>query len=139
MASNAVPFQGTLLNARDTVTSVVTNIGEVTSLNGPSGRASIIDVTHSQSAGVEKRMGLPDEGGISVGANLIFGDDGHNLLLNNRAAQSLDVYEIVFPDAGSNVWEFDANILSYAVNGSRNGYYAVTCDMEISGLVRRNP
>ena len=139
MASNAVPFQGTKLNAVDTALSQKTEIGEITSLNGPSGRASIIDVTHSQSTGVEKRMGLPDEGGISVGANLIFGDPGHDLLLTNREAQSLNTYDIEFNDSSNTVWEFDANILSYAVNGSRNGYYAVTCDMEISGLVRRTP
>lgn len=137
MASNAVKFQGTILSVVDTVASQATEVAEINSLNGPNGRAQIIDVTHSQSAAIEKLMGLPDEGSIAVGGNLIFGDAGHDELLARRQAQTLGGFEIAFSDAANTKWTFDANVMSYVTNGAANGAWQMNCDLEISGLVVR--
>lgn len=138
MASDAFSFQGTDLLALATSGTEVTSIGEVKGLNGPNGQAQINDVTHSKSVAIEKLMGLPDNGRITVNANLLHADAGHQLLHANREAQTRNKYRIDFADAASTKWEFDAFVMSYNPSGSANTPWDVNIDFEVTGGITRS-
>lgn len=131
----ALKFQGSIFNCVSGTDK--TAVGEVTSIGGPSGQANIIDVTHSLSAAVEKLMGLPDEGQVTLGLNLVLGDGGQDELLNRRQAQSEDSYDIEFPDAASTVWSFQGFCTGFSVDGSANEKWGATANVEVTGQVTR--
>lgn len=68
MSSNALESQGMTIARGDgaTPTEVFTTIPEVKSISGPDGSANEIDVTDLSSSAKEFRMGLQDEGNITL-------------------------------------------------------------------------
>ena len=62
-----VESQGTTLGRGDAASpEVFTSIGEVTQIGGPTGSATVIDISNLSSTRREKIMGLPDEGQVNI-------------------------------------------------------------------------
>lgn len=133
MTTNAVKFQGSTFEAKDGTDA--TTIGEVIACDGPSGQATIIDATHSGSTAREKVMGLPDEGRITLTCNYVQGDTGQSLLRTRRGNQTLDEYEITFPNNPTTNITFSAYCLGYSLSGSTDGKWDARVDLEVSGAV----
>lgn len=133
MTTNAVKFQGSVLNATETASTNVTAIGEVIGLDGPGGQAAIIDATHSTSTAKEKLMGLPDEGSLTVNLNYLENDAGQELLKDRRAAQTADGYTIVPPSPVTTKWVFDALVLGFSRSGAVDGKWTARAVLELTG------
>ena len=138
MTSQAIKFQGSALNAKATTGTDVTNIGEVNSVQGlGSGAAAEINVTHSLSQAKEFLMGLPDEGSVSLGCNLVLDDAGQQLLFTRRDAQTLDPYEVAFPAPLTNKWTFSAYVLSFGADAQEDQQWVGSIQLRISGPIVR--
>lgn len=133
MATNAVKFQGTAVKCTDGTNS--TTVGEVISIDGPNGQATIIDATHSGSSAREKVMGLPDEGRITMTLNYDPTDTGQSELRTRRNDQSLDTYDIELADAATTTLSFSAYCLGFSFSGGIDGKWDARVDLEVSGSV----
>jgi hypothetical protein len=135
MSSAALESQGTLLRRGDggAPTEVFTAIGEITDLTGPSGSASVINVSDLNSVAVEKRMGLPDEGQFTLTLNFLPQDVQHAALRTDRASKLLRNFEFVFTD--TTVWKFSAYVTGLSVSNSVDGTTNGNITLEISGPV----
>ena len=83
MPSTAITAQGITI-ARFGTTTFET-IPNVVSFQGPGGQASVIDVTNLASTAKEKRVGLRDEGQLSLSLHFNPDDTVHQGLRTDRA------------------------------------------------------
>ena len=133
MSSNAIEKQGVFFKFDGT------NVGEVTSFNGPGGSASVIDVSHLGSTRREKRMGLPDEGQISFDLNLVPNDAGQGKLRTARAARTLTGGELYLTDDSGTILSFDCYCTAFSIQGSVDDKVQGSVTLEITGEVNWSP
>jgi len=126
-----------LTAANGTLTPVTfSDIGELVTFDGPgSGTASIIDITHLKSTRKEKRIGLPDEGKMSLTLNLVPSDVGQLAAKASRDARTLKSYRVTLTDTPASVLTFSAYCLSFPISGGVDAKIAVKIDLEITGEV----
>ena len=136
--SEAVESQGTVIaiGAGDATTvlpatDTFADIGEVQTWDGPSGSASVIDVSHLASTRREKRMGLADEGQVSMTFNRVFSDAGQASALTARADRELRNFTITFSDG--TVGSFTGYVLEFSTSGGVDAVVAGTMTVEVSG------
>ncbi len=134
--------QGTVLYLSSDGTTVASTadanaIGSVTGFNGPSGSASIIDVTHLGSTAKEKMMGLPDEGQFSFDMTLDTGNAVQTRLRAARAARSLKKVVIKLNDSTDDKTKtkilFDGYVTNFSITGAVDDVLKATCQVEITG------
>ena len=113
-------------------------IGEVTGFNGPGGSASIIDVSHLGSTSREKRMGLPDEGQLSLDVNLLPGNAGQIALRNDRASRTKREAILTLTDTTNTTLTFDAYCTGFSIQGSVDNKIQASITLEITGAVTWN-
>lgn len=137
MSSNAIDAQGIVIAIGDgaTPTEAFTTIPEVKSFSGPGGSASVIDVTDLQSAAKEKRMGLQDEGQLTLSINYIPDNAVHQGLRTDRANQTKRNFRMTFTDTGATVWDFAAFVTGFSVSGGVDGVVEASVTLEISGAI----
>lgn len=137
MSSNALEAQGMTIARGDGASpEVFTTIPEIKSFTGPSGSASIIDVTDLSSAAKEKRMGLKDEGQISFNMSYIPSDTVHAALRADRSNRTLRNFQMTFTDASpATVWDFQAYVTGFSVSGGVDGVVESSVTLEISGEI----
>jgi len=117
-------------------------IGEVTDFNGPGGAAAVIDITHLGSTAIEKLIGLPDEGQLSMSLNYNATDTGQNGLKSDRAARVRNLYDILFHEftktdsAVPSRAAFFAYSQNFSANGAVNGKVSANSVLEITGAVQ---
>lgn len=133
MSSNAIESQGVLIKRWNG--SSFDTIPEVKSFTGPGGSAAVIDVTDLQSTAKEKRMGLADEGQLSLTINYIPDNAVHQGLRADRAARTENDFQIIFTDGLSTNWDFSAFVTAFSVSGGVDGVIEATVTLEITGSI----
>ena len=129
MASNAIESQGVTLTWNSEL------VGEITGFSGPGGSASIIDVSHLGSTRREKRMGLPDEGQLTLELSLVPGNAGQVALRNDRASRTQREVVLTLTDAGDTTLTFQAYCTQFSIQGGTDAKVAASVSLEITGAV----
>ena len=117
MSSNALVSQGMTIARGDGASpESFTTIPEVRAISGPDGSANEIDVTDLSSSAKEFRMGLRDEGNITLEMMFIPGNTVHAGLRTDRANRTLRNFRITFTDSPATVWSFAAYVQGLSVS-----------------------
>lgn len=139
MTTNAIKSQGTKFYIGDSVyTTSPTNyleVGEIQTVSGPTGQATVIDATHLSSEAKEKLMGLPDEGQVTLGGNYVDTDNGQDALLAARAAQEKRDFRITLSNGSG--FLFQGFVLSFNIDLGVDDKVSFSATIEISGPVSR--
>ncbi len=136
MSSSALETQGILFKRGDGGgTEIFTTVGEVFDIQGPDGEASEIDVTDFASTAREFKMGLKDEGRVTVQLYRVASDAEQNGLLSDRSAKTLRNFEIVLTDAGTLTLSFAAYVLGFSYSMSPDDSIKASVTLRISGAV----
>jgi predicted secreted protein len=137
MSSAALEAQGMELKIGNGASpEVFTAISEIKTFSGPSGSATVIDVTDLSSAAKEKRMCLADEGQLSFTINYIPSNTQHTLLRTQRANREETNFKLVFTDdSPSTTWSFSAFVTGFAVSGAVDAVVEANVTLEITGAI----
>jgi hypothetical protein len=139
MSSSALEAQGMVFRRRNGFSpDAFVAIPEIKSFSGPSGSASVIDVTDLSSAAKEKRMGLADEGQIQFTINYIPENAVHAGLRSDRANRTLRDFQMQYTDDGDTIWEFSGFVTGFSVSGAVDGVVEAQVTIEISGAIEEN-
>lgn len=134
MPSSAVPSQGITI-ARFGTTTFET-IPNVVSFQGPGGQASVIDVTNLASTAKEKRVGLRDEGQLSLSLHFNPDDPVHIAMRADRAANTRRQYKITFTDTTpAATWTFYGYVTQFSVQGGVDAVVEASVTIEIDGSI----
>jgi predicted secreted protein len=137
MASEAIDAQGIVI-ARGSGTGspeTFVTIPGIKSFSGPGGSASVIDVTDLQSTAKEKRVGLQDEGQLTLNINYTPDNAVHMGLRADLAAQTLRNFKMTFTDDGDTTWSFAAFVTGFPVQGGVDAVVEASVTLEISGAI----
>jgi predicted secreted protein len=139
MSTSALSSQGCTIHLSEGSPTSWAQITEVSSINGPSGSATIIDVTDLSSTAKEKTMGLMDEGQVTLDCNYLPDNAVHDRLRSARAAKELLAFKITFTDtAPATVFYFSAYVTGFAVTAGVDQALKVSVTLEITGAVRKD-
>jgi len=114
-------------------------IAEVMSFGGPSGSASVIDVTSLGSTAKEKLIGLRDEGQLTM--DLFFNTDTTALqkaMRADRASRTKRVYDIKYTDSTvtPSYDFFDAYVTGFSISGGVDDATKGSVTLEITSAVK---
>lgn len=136
MPTNALKSQGIFVRFGDGGSpEVFTAIGEVVSIEGPGGEATIIDATHLQSTAKEKLIGLPDEGRVTLNVNLVPGDVGQIQLRNDRLNATKRNYKITLTDSPATNLTFAAYCMGFSISSGVDDKVSASIQLEVTGAV----
>ena len=136
MSSSALDSQGMIIQwGSDASPQVWSTIPEVTEISGPGGQANEIDVTDLSSTAKEFRMGLQDEGQISLSMLWLPANTVHNNLRTDRANQTLRTFRIQFTDSPQTNWVFTAYVLGIEVSNAVDDVTRATTTLRVSGAI----
>lgn len=128
--------QGALLKRGDAASpEVFTTIGEIKSVQGPGGTATVIDTTNLSSTAKEKQPGLKDEGQITLEMNLDTADTMQTGLRTDRDNQTLRNFTLTLTDSPATVLSFAAYVLGFTINLAVDDIINASVTLEISGAV----
>jgi len=116
-------------------TAVAAAIEEVTSFSGPSGSASIIDVTHLDSTAKMKLVGLRDEGNLTLDLNFVATAAMQTKLREARAARTESNIAILFNDTGRTLAAMKCFVTGFSIGGSVDNKLTGSVTIEINGPV----
>ena len=136
MSSSALDSQGLIfsyLSADSPIT--YTAIPEITNIAGPGGQANEIDVTDLNSTAKEFRMGLQDEGSITLDILYIPGNAAHAALRTARAGQTLTGFQITFTDSPQTLWQFNGFVLGFEISNAVDDVTKASVTIRVSGAV----
>lgn len=134
MTTNAKIGHGVLFKiASGDSPSVMTSIGEITSVTPPAISRDAIDATHTASPEKWREFiaGLKDGGEASADINFVPGSDGHGLLMDQLDLDTPTECEIDFPDGSK--FEFDAILTGYAPSAPIDDKMTATVTFKVSG------
>lgn len=131
MSDSAIKAQGTQLKLGAGSPLVYTAIPEINSFNGPTGSASIIDVTDLGSTAKEKLTGLHDNGQLSFECNFIPDNAQHVALRAAKENSTMCQFQLIFSDGTT--WSFSALVTGFAVQGAVDGVVKASVTLDISG------
>lgn len=131
----SIESQGTKLYwSTSTAASTLHEIGEVKSFSGPSGSANVMDMTVLTSTAKEKRMGLPDEGQITLDCNLMTSAaGGQQLMRADRTARVARGFIIQLNDATTSRVRGVAYCTGFSISGSVDDVVKASITLEITG------
>jgi len=140
MSSSALDSQGMVIQWQNTGVSpnVYTTIPEVQEMSGPGGQANEIDVTDLSSTAKEFRMGLQDEGQISLTMTWIPTNTVHSGLRTDRANQTLRSFKILFTDSPQTTWTFSAFVLGLEMSAGVDDVVKATVTLRVSGSITQS-
>ncbi|MCC6347889.1 MAG: hypothetical protein IT388_11930 [Nitrospirales bacterium] len=118
-----------------TAASTAQKVGEVTGFNGPSGTASVIDVTNLDSTAKEKLIGLRDEGQISLDLSMSAADTGQVALRADRASRTKRAWVIQLTDTATTYIRGKGYCLGFSISGSVDNKIAASANIEITGAL----
>jgi len=138
MASAAIPAYGTLLKRETSFGSTVfVTVAEVKSMNGPSMKGDIIDVTTHSSAAAgawrEKISSLLDPGEIGFALNLVPASSGHKALLSDFTGRVKTNFKFVFPDVGLTEWAFTGYLTQFNAKAETDGVLEADVTVTLTG------
>lgn len=114
-----------------------TAIGDVVSISGPDGQATVIDATDLDSTFVEKIQGLPDGGSVSCVADYNPGDAQQAALQTDWAGQVTAAYDIAVPSTPALNLTFNGWCLQYAPQIDANNKVVLNFVILVQGVVTR--
>lgn len=136
MSSSALDSQGMLIQVGTSASPIIwSTVTEVSDISGPGGQAAEVDVTDLSSTAKEFRMGLQDEGQISLSMFWIPSQATHSTLRTARANQTLTNFQIIFTDSPQTIWRFTAFVLGLEINNSVDAATTATVTLRVSGSV----
>ena len=135
-SSSALSSQGMTIGIGDGASpEVFTTISEVNTIDGPGGQANEIDVTDLSSTGKEFKLGLQDEGDITLDINYIPGNTQHALLRTRRASGAIGNFRITFTDSPATTWTFAALVKGFSVSNAVDGVTTASVTLRVSGSI----
>lgn len=138
MSSLALDSQGMLIQLGSGASPQVwSTITEVTEIGGPGGQAAQIDVTDLSSTAKEFRMGLQDEGQITLSMAWIPTDTQHDALRTARAGQTLTAFRILFTDSPNTEWMFNAFVLGIEISNSVDEVTRASVTLLLTGAIEQ--
>jgi hypothetical protein len=118
---------------------VYTEVPDVTSVTGPDGTSTEIDVTALDSTAKEFLVGLPDSGNITV--EMIWGGEpspqtNQNLLRTAWTSQSLQSGQVRLSDSPQTKYQFSFYVMGWSLSGLEpDGAARATVTCRITGAV----
>lgn len=136
MSSSALESQGMTIQVGDAASpEVFTTIPEVTEIGGPGGQANEIDVSDLSSTGKEFRIGLKDEGQITLSMAWRPANAVHDGLWNDRTARTLRNFKLNFTDSPVSDWTFAAYVMGIEISNSVDDVTRASVTLRVSGAV----
>ena len=137
MSSSALESQGMTLEIQDTTTSPISynSIPDITEISGPDGSATEIDATDLGSTAKESKVGLKDEGQISLTINYRPANTYHAQLRTDRTNRTLRVFRLTFTDSPATVWTFSAYVMGFSITNAVDGLTQANVTLRISGTI----
>lgn len=136
MSSNALVSQGMVIKISDAASpEVYTTIAEVTSISGPGGSSTEIDVTDLSSTAKEKRLGLKDNGSINLAMNFIPGNTQHALLRTLSESGAARNFHLLFTDSPQTQWAFSAYVQELSIDNSVDSVTTASVVLLLSGAI----
>ncbi|HOD72243.1 MAG TPA: phage tail tube protein [Deltaproteobacteria bacterium] len=108
-------------------------IGEVTDWDGPGGSATMYETTHLQSEAKEKKIGLMDEGQLTLSINWEPSDAGQQAAREARAARTEKSFRLTYTD--NSTATFDGYVMGMSSSGGVDSKVSGSITIEISGPV----
>ena len=115
--------------------STAIEVGQVVSINGPSGSAGKIDVSNLGSTAKEFLMGLPDEGDISFDVIYDPSDTGQSLMFTDRGARTKKQIKIELNDTANTYLAAKGFCTGYSVAGAVDDAVKATLTVAITGAL----
>lgn len=113
-------------------------IGEVVSIDGPGGNADVIDVSDLESDYREKRIGLLDEGQVTIEFKYDPDDTGQEAARAARNTREVSTFRITCPDSPATTFTFQAYVSGFPLNFAVSDVIRGTMTLEITGGVTRS-
>ena len=125
----------TLTPASGTITPLEwIEIGEVVSHDGPGGSAAVYETTHLQSKAKEKKVGLPDEGQLTLAVNWCLAtDSGQQAASVARKDRTEKNFKLTFSD--DSTASFSGYVLGMSASGAVDDKVSGSITIEITGAV----
>jgi hypothetical protein len=125
----------TLTDANGTITPLDwIEIGEIVSHDGPGGSAAVYETTHLQSTAKEKKVGLLDEGPITLAINWCLETNlGQQAASDARKARTEKNFKLTFSDLSTA--SFKGYVLGLSVSGAVDDKVSGSITIEITGAV----
>lgn len=140
MATNAFSAQGTVLKRGNGASSeIFTSIGEIKSIQGPSGTANLLDATHLESTAKEYVLGIPDEGEIRITMNWVPSSTQHQGLITDRLNRVKRNFNIVWSDNGAAVHAFSAYVTNFEISAGTDAIVEASVTLKITGALTLTP
>jgi hypothetical protein len=103
--------------------------------NGDGGQAAVIDVTNLASASKEKRVGLRDEGQLTLTMHYNPDDTIHQGLRSDRANRVRRQFKLTFTDTVPAIWTFYGYVTTFSVQGGVDAVVQASVTIEIDGEI----
>ena len=125
----------TLTASNGTITPLAwVEIGEVVSHDGPGGSAAVYETTHLQSTAKEKKVGLPDEGQLTLAINWCLKTDlGQQEASEARKDRTEKNFKLTFSDLSTA--SFKGYVLGMSASGAVDDKVSGSITIEITGAV----
>jgi hypothetical protein len=111
-------------------------IAEITSLSGPSGTLTAIDVTSHDSLATEYIGGMPDSGEVNFDFNWIASSESQQGLEADRESGTISPYTLELNDHGTtkSSYTFNALVTSFSLSaGGVGDKLSGSCTLRITG------
>lgn len=120
--SEAINGQGATISVSTDGTTFI-EVSEVKSFGGiGGGTASVKDVTHLKSKAKEKKLGLKDEGQVTLSGNYIEDDAGQEMMKEARTNSTILTMKVELENKKTTngkgtTWEFDVYVQTFKKDG----------------------
>jgi len=108
-------------------------IGEVTDWDGPGGSATMYETTHLRSEAKEKKIGLMDEGQLTLSINWEPSDTGQQAARTARANRTKKSFRLTYTDGSTAT--FNGYVIGMSSSGGVDNKVSGSITIEISGPV----
>jgi hypothetical protein len=112
-----------------------TACANIKSFSGFDGQGSDIDVTNLASAAKEFRIGLIDNGMLSLDMHLDRADAGQLAMQAAQVGSLLKAFKLILPSGSTPNASFNAYVKKFALQGAVDGVVGLSVDLKISGAV----
>ena len=130
--------QGTVFAYSTDSGTTYNTVAQVTNISGlGGGSATVIDITNLASTRREKRMGLPDEGQITLELNYDPDDTGHSALETLRDGRTLADFKITATDTTPTEYTFQGYVTVFNKDFQIDDVAKGTLTIEITGAVTK--
>lgn len=134
MSSNALESQGMELAIGSAASpTVYTHIPEIKSISGPTGSATVIDVTDLDSVAKEKRLGLKDQGQLTLDVNWIPSNAAHAALKAAFDSGDETAFRMTFTDSGTTQWYMRGFVNGLAISNGVDAVLTASVTIELTG------